>query len=67
MTKQFYWDEDTLNYFANLEELNGMNHVSTRILEFIETDCTLEDGETVSQLYNSIMSQVEDLLQTKYE
>lgn len=67
MTKQFQWNEDTINYFVDLEELNGMKHVSTRVLEFIENDCTLEDDETTLDLYNDIMTKVENLLQNKYE
>ncbi len=63
MTKQFEWNEDTINYFTNLEELNGMSHVSKRVLEFVVNDCTLEDGETIEDLFNDIMDKVENNLQ----
>lgn len=67
MTKQFEWNEDTINYFTELEELNGIAHVSKRILEFVINDCDLEDGETIKDLFNDILNKVEINLQTKYE
>ena len=65
--RKFQWDDDTMNYFTNLEELNGMSHVSKRVLEFVVNDCTLEDGETIQDLFSDIMDKVEDNLQTKYD
>ena len=59
MTKQFEWNEDTINYFTELEELNGIAHVSKRILEFVINDCDLEDGETIQDLFNDILNKVE--------
>ena len=67
MTKQFEWNEDTINYFTELEELNGIAHVSKRILEFVINDCDLEDGETIQDLFNDILNKVEINLQTIYE
>ena len=67
MTKQFEWNEDTINYFTELEELNGIAHVSKRILEFVINDCDLEDGETIQDLFNDILNKVEINLQTKYD
>ena len=64
MTKQFEWNEDTINYFTNLEELNGMSYVSKRVLEFVVNDCDLEDGETIQDLFNDIMDKVETNLQS---
>jgi len=59
MIKQFEWNEDTINYFTELEELNGIAHVSKRILEFVINDCDLEDGETIQDLFNDILNKVE--------
>jgi hypothetical protein len=67
MIKQFEWNEDTINYFTELEELNGIAHVSKRILEFVINDCDLEDGETIQDLFNDILNKVEINLQTKYD
>ena len=64
MKKQFEWNEDTINYFTNLEELNGMSHVSKRVLEFVIEDCVLEDDETIQDLFNDIMDKVESNLQS---
>jgi hypothetical protein len=64
MKKQFEWNEDTINYFTNLEELNGMSHVSKRVLEFVIEDCVLEDDETIQDLFNDIMDKVETKLQS---
>ena len=67
MIKQFEWNEDTINYFTELEELNGIAHVSKRILEFVINDCDLEDGETIQDLFNYILNKVEINLQTIHE
>jgi hypothetical protein len=59
-SKQFYWDPETIFYFAEMQDGNGWSHTATRILEFVQEDCTLEDGETVNDLFRSLMQTVED-------
>lgn len=58
--KEFYWDEDTIDYFAELYSLNGWAHTAQRILSFVTHECDLEDGETTQDLFNNLIVKVED-------
>lgn len=60
MNKKFYWDEDTIDYFAELHSLNGWAHVSKRVLNFVTHECDLEDGETTQDLFNDLIVKIED-------
>jgi hypothetical protein len=61
-SKQFYWDPETVQHFAELQDGNGWAHTATRILEFVQEDCTLEDSETANDLFKSLMEAVEDYI-----
>ena len=43
---EFTWNEETIDYFAELYDLNGWAHVAQRVLSFVTHECDLEDGET---------------------
>ena len=45
---KFIWNENTITYFADLEEANGWAHCAKCILEFVTYGCDLEEGETGS-------------------
>ena len=44
--KEFYWEQDTLDYYTRHEETNGWPSTATRILEYVTHECDLEEGET---------------------
>jgi enoyl reductase-like protein len=58
--KEFTWNEETIDYFADLEELNGWSHVAQRVLDFVTHECDLEDGETTQDLFNDLIVKIED-------
>jgi len=57
---EFTWNEDTIDYFAELHDLNGWAHVAQRVLSFVTHECDLEDGETTQDLFNNLIVKIED-------
>ena len=64
--KKLYWNPDTLNYLAGLNDANGFAHVAIRALEFVEENCTTEDGETTLDLFADLITQVEEQIEKEY-
>ena len=58
--KEFTWNEETIDYFAELYDSNGWAHVSQRVLSFVTHECDLEDGETTQDLFNDLIVKIED-------
>ena len=52
--KTFYWDEETLQYFKSIEFNERLN----LMMDFVKNECDLEEGETVTMLYNDLNRQV---------
>jgi len=52
--KTFYWNEETLQYFKSIEFNERLN----LMMDFVKNECDLEEGETVSMLYNDLNRQV---------
>ena len=61
--KEFYWNDETINYYVDLYDLNGFALVAIRVLDFVTNECSLEDGESVKDLFTSLITQVEDKIQ----
>ena len=61
--KEFYWNDETINYYVDLYDLNGFAHFAIRVLDFVTNECSLEDGESVKDLFASLITQVEDKIQ----
>jgi hypothetical protein len=57
-TKKFHWDSNTIEYFVDLYDLDGENHMFNRILEYVKYECQLEDGETHQDLISDLTDQV---------
>lgn len=57
--KKLYWNQETLNYLSGLYDLNGFAHVAIQALDFVKENCTTEDGENESDLFNDLITQVE--------
>ena len=63
MNKQkIYWNEDTIEYFADLYELNDFASISKSILQFVITDCDTTEN-TVQELFNDLITEVESKIQ----
>ena len=57
---KFYFDEDTVNYYANFQDGNGWASTAMRIYEYVADECDY-DGETdMRALYLDLLNQVED-------
>ena len=54
------WNKETIDYFADLYDLNGWAHVAQRVLSFVTYECDLEDGETTQDLFNDLIVKIED-------
>ena len=63
MNKQkLYWNEDTIEYFADLYELNDFASLSKSILQFVITDCDTTEN-TIQELFNDLITQVESKIE----
>ena len=63
MNKQkIYWNEDTIEYFADLYELNDFASLSKSILQFVITDCDTTEN-TIQELFNDLITEVESKIQ----
>jgi hypothetical protein len=66
--KEYAWNEDTIDYFVELYDLNGWAHVSQRALAFVLDDCEVQDGETYQDLFGDLINKIEDkILKEEYE
>jgi len=61
--KEFYWNPETIEYYVDLYDLNGFALVAIRVLDFVTNECSLEDGESVEDLFASLITQVENKIQ----
>ena len=63
MNKQkIYWNEDTIEYFADLYELNDFASLSKSILQFVIIDCDTTEN-TIQELFNDLITQVESKIE----
>ena len=56
--KEFYWNEDTINHFKFLSNYGYRNEVLVLVKEFVQADCSLEDGETAEELITDLMNKI---------
>jgi hypothetical protein len=57
---KFYWDEDTINYYANFEETNGWANTAMKIYEYVADECEWEDETDMRAAYLNLLEQVEE-------
>jgi len=63
MNKQkIYWNEDTIEYFADLYELNDFASLSKSILQFVIIDCDTTEN-TIQELFNDLITKVESKIE----
>jgi hypothetical protein len=65
--KEFYWNEETVDYFADLYDLNGWAHAAQRIFSFVLNECDVQDGESLQDLFNDLTVKVENRIFKKNE
>jgi hypothetical protein len=54
----YHWNEETISHFQFVSNYISKNEVFEQILEFVEIDCQLEDGDTEEMLANDLMNKV---------
>ncbi len=55
-----YWNEDTVNHFKFTSAYISKDEVLKEVQEFVEIDCTLENGDTEEYLVNDLMNKIYD-------
>jgi len=55
---QFHWNDDTLDYFQFQSNYQNREENEKEIKVFVETCCSLEEGETEEMLINDLIKQV---------
>lgn len=56
--RHFYWNEETVEYFAELSQIHNHNKMNFKIYKFVDTQCSFEYGETSKDLVDSLHKQV---------
>ncbi len=57
-TKDFYWNEDTIDHFKFASNYGTVNEVHNMVTEFVELNCSLENGETEEELVTDLMNKI---------
>jgi hypothetical protein len=55
---KYNWNEDTINHFRFESMYENTEKIEKRIKEFVEIDCTIEDGESEENLVDDLMNEV---------
>ena len=55
---KYNWNEDTINHFRFESMYENTEEIEKRIKEFVEIDCTIEDGESEQNLVDDLMNEV---------
>ena len=55
---KFYWNEETLDHFKFQSSYLNEKQMLESVKDFVECDCTPEDGETEEDLVNDLMEQI---------
>ena len=55
MNKEYYWNEETIEYFKKKNKPGCEGDYVRSITDFVKDDCTLEDGETNQMLIESLI------------
>jgi len=54
-TTKYQWNPETINYFQFISSYLSGEEVLERVQDFVEVDCTIEDGETEEDLVNDLI------------
>jgi hypothetical protein len=63
MENRFYWDSDTLDYFAEQSIKKTKTEVLSNVKEFVKLDCSLEEGETEEMLVEDLINKIYNKIQ----
>ena len=57
---KFYWDSDTVDYYADFKESSGWASTAMRIYEYVADECDWDSESDMRALYLDLLTQVED-------
>ena len=55
---KYEWNEDTVNHFKFESSYIGRNFIYQSIVEFIDVECQLEDGDDEDEMAEDLMNKV---------
>lgn len=55
---EFYWNDETIEYFKNLYSKDENNY--RELWNFVKHECDLEDGETYEMLANDLINKIQN-------
>ncbi len=55
---EFYWNDETIEYFVNRDKPGCEGQYYREVEEFVKQNCTLEEGETYFMLRDDLFEQV---------
>tara|TARA_R100000231_G_scaffold27259_1_gene24479 strand:+ start:62 stop:256 length:195 start_codon:yes stop_codon:yes gene_type:complete len=59
MNTKYYWNEETLQLFRELIELDeSFENIKKEVEIFVHRDCILEDNETEEMLVKDLLNQI---------
>ena len=58
MSKEYYWNEDTVDHFKFISNYSHKSEVIDAIKEFVDLNYTIEDDESEEDLYNDLILKV---------
>ncbi len=56
--KNYHWNEDTLRHFKLISNYTSRNEILKQVVEFVEIDCQLEEGDTEKDLVENLMNKI---------
>ena len=56
---EFYWNDDTIEYFKNRNKPGCEGQYYREVWDFVKNECSLEDGETYEMLANDLLRQTQ--------
>jgi len=54
----YYWNEDTINHFRFESNYDNYTNIKEQVKNFVEINCSLENGETEEMLIQDLMKQI---------
>jgi len=55
---KYEWNEDTINHFKFESSYIGRNVIYQKIVDFIDVECQLEDGDDEEEMAEDLMNKV---------
>ena len=57
---KFYWDSDTIDYYAEYQDANRWSSTAFEIYKYVADECDYEDESDMRALYLDLLKQVEN-------